>query len=96
MKVPSFGITKEGQLYRWNRQDHWIRLGHIAYVLDGQTAIAREACEWWQARLASNEPTENLAIRKGAGSARVLVSDTYFKAGWQPCPEPVEALLAAD
>jgi hypothetical protein len=95
MSAPQFAITDQGEVYRRSQFGKWIKLGHIAYVLNEGTALAQQVREWWQVQLASDEPTESLVIPSGGKPPVVLVSETCFKPGWQPRQEPAEAALAA-
>jgi len=64
MNTEKFAITLEGVVYR--REVHeWTFLGHISCLAREEAPLGREVRAWWQARLGSDEPSENLVISGG-------------------------------
>ena len=64
MHTSSFAITKEGLVYHWDVHE-WIYLGHISCLAREETPLGYRVRAWWHARLASNEPCENLVVPGG-------------------------------
>jgi hypothetical protein len=61
MNTKKFAITAEGQVYR--RDGHeWQCMGHLGSILYEQSVLGRGVREWWQARLDSDEPGENIVV----------------------------------
>jgi hypothetical protein len=80
MNTTKFAITKEGRVYRLREHDRPLLLGHISCLVREETPLGREVRAWWQARLASDEPTENIE----------RTDDGEFC--FVPCPETVAAI----
>jgi hypothetical protein len=57
-----FAITVEGEIYQ--REGHsWRLLGRIVSMLREDSVAGREIRDWWYARLAADEPGENIVVR---------------------------------
>jgi hypothetical protein len=63
MSVNEYSITQEGRVYRWLGH-RWTLLGHISCVLREQSRLGEDVRAWWQARLAAEEPGENIVFTK--------------------------------
>ena len=60
MDTERFAITEEGQVYRPREHGRPLLLGHISCLAREETPLGREVRAWWQSRLASDEPVENV------------------------------------
>lgn len=97
MDKSKLGITEEGLVYRWFGHN-WVLLGRISCLVREETPQGREVRRWWQARLASAEPTEQLVIRGGEEPLFVQapVHETALVVGSCPDKDLAETALAAD
>jgi|SRR2546425_5019313 len=97
MDTPKFAITEEGQVYCLREHGRPILLGRISCLIREETPLGREVRAWWRARLASNEPAENLVVANGEDEPHfVQAPETVAIIGSQPDQEAAEARLAAD
>jgi len=64
MDKERFVITEEGQVYRLRDHDRPLLLGHISCLVHEKTRLGHEVRAWWQARLASEEPGENIVLTR--------------------------------
>ena len=61
MEKNRFAISKQGTVYELEGRECNER-GHIASLLHDEGARARELRDWWQARIASDEPGYNVVV----------------------------------
>jgi hypothetical protein len=96
MDITKLAITEEGRVYRLNKHGRPLLLGHISGLAREETLLGREVREWWQARLASDEPAVNLVVtRKGEFYFLPVVEEVPVAAP-QPDRELFESVTAAD
>ena len=63
MRVDEYSITQEGRLYCWLGHRRTL-IGHISCALREQSRLGQDVRVWWQARLAAEEPGENIVFTK--------------------------------
>ena len=65
MDLETFAITEEGRVYSLRGHARPTLLGHIAGLVREGTPSGRKIRAWWEARLASEEPVENIELTRG-------------------------------
>ncbi len=65
MSIRKFYLTEADQIVFFDGRRHRC-LGHLACVMNEQTAIAREAQAWWRDQLASDEPIPGVPVNVGS------------------------------
>ena len=58
-----FGITEDGNVYRYEKWCGWRLLGRLPCILGEPTPIGREVRDWWKALVESDEPCPILVRR---------------------------------
>jgi hypothetical protein len=97
MDTPRLAITKRGSVYRLQRHVGPVLLGHISCLAQEESPLGREVSAWWQARVASDEPSENIEVT-GSNFRFVPSAERVVVIGSQPEPhyESAESEIAAD
>jgi hypothetical protein len=95
MDTPKLAITKQGLVYRLSKHDRPLLLGHISCLAREETPLGREVRAWWQARLASDEPAQNIVVTRKGEFYFLPVADEVPVAAPQPDRELFESVTAA-
>jgi len=94
MDKEQLAITEEGQVYRLRDRNRPLLLGHISCLVSEQTALGHEVRAWWQVRLASEEPGENIVLTRSGEFYFVRSGEATVVEG--PNQEVAVAPMAAD
>jgi hypothetical protein len=94
MDKDRFAITEEGQVYRLRGRDRPLLLGHISCLVHEKTRLGHEVRGWWQVRLASEEPGENIVLTRSGEFCFVRSGEATVVEG--PSQEVAVTPMAAD
>jgi hypothetical protein len=94
MQLDKFAITENGAVYRFHGHGRPMLLGQVSSLVREDTPLGREVRTWWDARLASDGPAENIVFTR--------IGEFYFVRSGEAIAveeqdqEAAVALIAAD
>jgi hypothetical protein len=85
-----FGITEDGNVYRYENWCGWRLLGRLPCVLGEPTPIGHEVRDWWKALVESDEPCPLLVLQNSrVGGGEIAAAAVILATGkYENVPSP--------
>ena len=76
-----FGITEDGNVYRYETSCGWRLLGRLPCVLGEPTPIGHEVRDWWKALVERDEPCPLLVLQNSRVSGGEIAAAVILTTG---------------